>query len=395
MAKNLYEDALETFSYDEMVDSLSGVGAETGRLELKSELSDRPKIAHLACAMANADGGIIAIGIDEPAGASPLKVHGQMDVSDAVRTALIATINARVYPPPPLDLYAYENGGDAFLIVRVGRSVVGPHEYIASDNYNLPIKRGSLTGRLTLAEIDALRSRSQNAYSESPLGQREPWVTLNQWGSGPDLMIGIVLAPAVFLGERRTLDVDDDRFFHDVAVDSAGTEGRLHREFKLKVMVDSSWLHTAVTPEPGTMGAPQPEQQIEISSDGTITVKFLEPESLDSPRMALYLAVLATAYVTAQQVYRAFGIGPRVNAHIVTRLSGVADQQKMAKYYNDFFSVDLASQPFADAFLAPTMRMMRAANQNSKRDVVRNDILQAFVDSEIPIADELQRRWLA
>src|SRR5580658_4344934 len=103
MLKNIYEDALESFSFKEMLDALRGVGAETGRLEAKREMIAKHKLAHILCSMANADGGMIAIGIDDPDAAAPLYVHGKVDTSDSVRVGLAAAVNARVYPPMPLE----------------------------------------------------------------------------------------------------------------------------------------------------------------------------------------------------------------------------------------------------------------------------------------------------
>ena len=160
-----------------MLDSISGVGDETGRLELKRELTDRPKIAHLVCALANADGGIIAIGVDQPTKTAPLKVYGQIDTSDSARASLIAGINARIYPPPPLEIYAYHNAASSFIVLRVG-PVWWPLMSTSQATITIcPVKRANLTGRLTLGEIDALRSRSQNVYSKSPLGDRQDRVT--------------------------------------------------------------------------------------------------------------------------------------------------------------------------------------------------------------------------
>ena len=103
----------------------------------------------------------------------------------------------------------------------------------------------------------------------------------------------------------------------------------------------------------------------------------------------------STAYVAAQRVCYEFGTGSRVTAHVVMRLSQRAREEKIAQYYDDYFPIDLATQPYANAFLATIVRMLRAANQNSKRDQIRDEVLQPFVDNEIPVADELQRRWLA
>jgi Putative DNA-binding domain len=397
MAKNVYEDPLYNFTFDEMLASLSGIGIETGRLELKRELNAglRPQVAYIACAMANADGGLIAIGIDEPKGNAPLSVFGAVDTSDESRAALIAAMNARVYPPPPIELHPYEKSGSSFLIVRVGRSVVAPHEYIPADKPNLPIKRGNITDRLTLSEIDALRARSRNSRSESPLGQRYDWVTLQQVGTGPDFMIGIVITPTAYAPRRRVMDSDDDALCELVATNTSGRNGDVHRNLIQEVLPDGCWLHTPLPEQPvQPMPPPQPEEQIEIASDGKVIVKFLESDSWKRDFRKKYLDVLVVGYVASQRIYRGFGIAPRARAHIVMRLSAYAKAVEFAQGFDDVFDIDLATQTFADAFLATTMRMYRVAKLPTRREEIRT-MLQSYVDNAIPIADELQAKWLA
>jgi len=63
--KSLYTDRLESFSFEEMLGALNAVGVETQRLEFKREIPARA-LAQEVCSFANANGGIIVIGIEEP-----------------------------------------------------------------------------------------------------------------------------------------------------------------------------------------------------------------------------------------------------------------------------------------------------------------------------------------
>lgn len=396
--KNIYEDRLESISFQEMLDGLAGIGKETGRLEVKREPIANSKIAYIACSMANADGGIIAIGLQDPDANGAMRIHGVIDVSDRTKVGMLASINARVHPPLPLDIQGFESDDRAqsFLIVRVGRSETAPHEYTGSDEaHNLPVRRGSATGHLRLSEIDALRVRSSAAVSESPMGQQQfSRIYLQHEGTNPDFIFGLAVHPVFYPRTRRVMDLDDDHLCFSIAEVSKGANSALHHELAFETLIDGAWLHTALKTQQDAVGGrvPAPDQQIEIRSDGAIAVRFLQN---DTNLLGQFFGVLAVGYVAAQEVFWSFGLAPQAYFYHVQRLSAVARDSRIAQAYEDRFVVDLATEKFADAFLPTTMRMLRAANQNSRREVVRIDMLQAFVSSYIPYADELQKRWLS
>jgi hypothetical protein len=395
--KNIYEDQLEAFSFQEMLDGLAGVGVETGRLELKRERISTHKTAYIACSMANADGGIIALGLEEPNGTDPLRVHPGLDVSDRTKAALISGINARVYPPIPIDIHGYQNEdrSQSFLVLRIGRSDLAPHEYTGSDEaHNLPVRRGTTTDHLRLAEIDGLRA-SRSELQESPLGLDSSFrrIYLASEGMNPDCIFGMTIHPVFYHSVRRVMDVEDDQLCNGVAEETRGTDESLHEKLQLDTLIDGDWLHTPERTQADAIGGriPQPEHQLEIRSDGSIAVRFFQREGNLFHQL---FAVLAIGYVAAQEIFYAFDLSPQARIHLVLRLSAAAQEQHVAQSFEDYFPADLATQPFADAFLGTTTLILRGANQNSAREVVRNDMLQAFVDKYIPIADELQTRWL-
>jgi hypothetical protein len=90
-----------------------------------------------------------------------------------------------------------------------------------------------------------------------------------------------------------------------------------------------------------------------IESDGTITVRFLQKEGNLFEQL---LATLATGYVAAQEVFPAFGLGEQAHIYAVQRLTASAREVPIAQGYEDRFVVDLATEPFADAFAATTIR---------------------------------------
>jgi hypothetical protein len=96
----------------------------------------------------------------------------------------------------PLEIHGYESDDatESFLVLRIGRSEVAPHEYTVPDQKpNLPVRRGSTTDQLRLAEIDALQGRGSGASAESPLGER--YVRVNLVREGRDFFFGVQLWP--------------------------------------------------------------------------------------------------------------------------------------------------------------------------------------------------------
>ena len=398
IGRNIYEDPLEAFTFQGMLDGLVGVGVETGRLEVKRELVATHKLAYIACSMANAEGGIIAIGLNEPGEDGGLRIHGAVDISDGAKIGLLAGVNARVYPPLPLDIHGYENAdrSASFLVLRIGRSETAPHEYTGTDEkHNLPMRRGTTTDHLRLTEIDALRASRSFGPNDSPLGQKQfPQVSLQHEGTNPDFIFGMIVSPMHYRTTRRIMDVDDDRLCAKIAEDTKGVDGSLHGDLELSALIDGVWLHTSEkTQQDAIQGrSPRPDQQIQIESDGTITVRFLQR---DGNLFDQFFAVLASGYVAAQEIFYAFGLAPEAHVYVVHRLNAAVGAAQIAQHYEDRFTINLATQPFADAFLATTMLMLRAAKQSSKRDAVRNELLQAFVEKCISNSEELHRRWLA
>jgi len=400
MPRNVYTDPLEAFTYETMLEGLTGIGTETGRLEVKQERIPHGKLAHIACSFANADGGIIGIGLEDPDSPGGLKVHGQTEISDRTKAALVSAINARCYPPVPLDVHGYANadGSMSFLILRVARSTTAPHEYTGSEeSVNLPVRRGSITDRLRLAEIDALRTRAtEDATARaSPLGEREfSQVYLGSEGVDPEFIFGAQLQPVYFRQTRRIMDANDDALCKKAADRTMGPNHCMHSPLTLTTQTDGVWLHTAEYNEQGPGNRiPRPDEQIEILSDGTITARFKQKET---DLLHQFLAVLATGYVAAQELFYAFGIHPAAHVYVVARLNASAHETKpaFAQHFEDRFTIDLASEPFADAFHATTMLLYRASSRNSEREAVKQ-YLQDFVTSFVRVADDLQRRWLS
>lgn len=85
---DLLEDDLSSASYDEVLSALQGFRDEAERVEFKSAMPDRSKLVQTACAFANAFGGIIAIGLNDPDSSGAYSLHPRRLTSATLRKPL-------------------------------------------------------------------------------------------------------------------------------------------------------------------------------------------------------------------------------------------------------------------------------------------------------------------
>jgi hypothetical protein len=391
--KNMYIDRLDSFSFAEIFDALDSVGAETQRLEFKREIPAR-KLAQKICSFANASGGIIVIGIDEPTPGERLHLSPQpVDIGDKKILSYSATINALVYPQPPFEIFGYldASSGHTLLIVRIGSSSIGPHEYIGGDTNNLPIRRGTETRSLGLADIEALQRRRDGTPSESPLKHR-PFqkVMLIQTGTGGDFYFGVSVTPVVY-GPKRVMDPDDDIVCLAIEERTRGNKNIVHPSMMTTESTgEGFWMHTGDAP--GFAVQPNvPSAQIEIDSDGLILMRF---QQRDGNALDQYINVFLTAYAVAQEMFYHFRLSPYAQFYIVAHLNAEAPHSGAPQFHEDRIEVDLARQSFADAFTNTVMVMFRTAKQPKKRSEV-HELLGDHESSKLPLLDGQFERWLS
>jgi len=390
--KNMYTDRLESFSFTEMLEALSGVGTETQRLEFKREIPPK-KLGHRVCSMANASGGLIVVGIDNPIVGEDLRFAPvPTDVSDKKQLSYTASVNAWVYPQPPFEVYPFadEESDRTFLVVRVAASNVGPHEYIGGDESNLPIRRGTETKALSLVDIDALQRRRDTTISESPL-PKVPFqkIFLQQSGTGGDFYYGVHVTPLTY-GQRRIMDPDDDQVCLDIEKRTRGQHDVVHAAMpNHESTAYGFWMSSGDAP--GQNIQPNiPTSQLEILADGQVVIRLVQRERdvLDQ-----YVGSFLTAYAVAQEMFYHFRLAPTARFHVVAHLNAQAKSEKTAQFHEDRFTVDLARESFADAFTDTVMVMMRGAGQAWKRDDVHK--LLRDHEAKLPFLKRQLERWLS
>lgn len=391
--KNPYTQPLESFTFEEMAEALDAISTETGRLDFKEAMIPKTELAYRACAFANADGGLIIVGIKDPEEGKPLEFGPPPATDDKERLRVTASINSRVYPALPLDVMGYrsEDGKRAVLVIRIGFSLAAPHEYTGADNHNLPVRRGPLTDRLRLAEIHILQLRRTGEIVESPIWRKMlPHVNIMPTSGA---YIGIALSPRTYIAGRRIMDATDDILIDDLSEETRGPNDRFHGEMTLKGLADSIYLRSASwEPHTGaTTDYVPPADEMEIFSDGDIIIRHSQS---DRDARWQFHETMLLGYTFAQVIYYHFALRPELRVHVIARFDERRDKTSMplTDAYEDYFDIDLARDTFADAFLDTTMRLHRASNLTSTREAMR-DTLQSYSDG-FPLGDELRPRWL-
>jgi hypothetical protein len=396
--KNPYTQPLESFTFDEMVEALDAISSETGRLDFKAEMIPRTELAYRACSFANAEGGLIVIGIKDPVEGQQLEFGVPPKTDDKERLRVMAQINSRVYPAPPLDVMGYRSADatKAVLVIRIGFSIIAPHEYTGgTEKSNLPVRRGTETDRLRLGEIELLRLRRTGKQNQSPIWRKmQPQVYIQPLTDSG--FVGVSITPQTYAERRRILDVTDNHFIADLVSMTHGQDDRMHGRMTAKSLPDSLYLSTSDWKHPTgpVMGSVfmGPPHQIEIFSDGDI---ILRSAQTDQDATWQFIDVLLLSYTIAQGVIYHFGLRPEIRVHVIARF----DERRLdalihpADAYEDDFIIDLASETFSDAFCDTVMRLYRAGDNPPDRSHIQKTLVD-FSRTVLPLGDELRPRWL-
>jgi hypothetical protein len=400
--KNPYTEPLELFSFDEIVGALDAVSDETGRLDFKEEMIAKTELAYRACSFANAEGGLIVVGIKDPVAGRSLEFGKPAATDDKERLRVSAQINSRVYPALAIETFGYRSSDNskAIMVIRIPRSDVAPHEYTEGDKHNLPVRRGTATGRLTLPEIELLRLRRSTEMNDSPLVPKANSLVNLSPMNDRDGFVGVVVRPAAYSSKRRIMDIDDDHLCFGISEATRGADDMIHGELELKGSADSNvLLSKGWAPHQGAVVSSGygpdylgPPVHMEIYSDGDIVIRI--SQTAEDPFKQFVYALLM-AYAAAQEVFYNLAVAPEACFHVISRFDARRGDfpGHLPQAYEDRFDVNLSSETFADAFLNTVMRLFRAGDGSSKRDIVRN-ILDEYSRAVLPLGDELRPRWL-
>ncbi|PMR58833.1 hypothetical protein C1A38_22700 [Verrucosispora sp. ts21] len=123
---------------------------------------DRKALCGDVGGLANANGGLLILGMEEDSQGRAARAEG-VDISDAERLRLHQTVVANVQPTPTFDIIPVENPdrpGTGFLVIWVARTATAPHAYIQNNSLLYPKRIGTQTVWLTEALVaEAYRAR--------------------------------------------------------------------------------------------------------------------------------------------------------------------------------------------------------------------------------------------
>ena len=368
MIANVFGEPLERITPESFLAALKSMSVETGRLDFKRHDVSREQVARAAAAMANADGGILAIGFTDPADAEGVLVPsgGVVDISNDSLTGWYSAIHARVHPPMSLEIRGYELPDHVqFLIIRISTNHYAPHELVARDGErSLPVRRGSTTSRLTLAEINALIAQRNGSPPKSWLAGKQPLFPIRP-GLQDAKFFGVRFTPAAAMRERRILSRNDTLAIGQIITAVVGH----NLSPALQPVSSREWEgYFDINPRrPAPAGGfmfdfSLPTRVIHVRADGEVTVVVkIANEPIAYNYFDEWLKVLLAAHLTAHEVFHYLRVGPRGGVEVGISLAATRLQTTpiMPAQYEDWFAIDFSDQTFADAFTRTVMLCLR------------------------------------
>ncbi|WP_432954146.1 AlbA family DNA-binding domain-containing protein [Micromonospora haikouensis] len=156
----------ESLTYTQVAGLIPGT-AEGPDLDFKRDTygsrdKDRKALCGDVGGLANANGGLLILGMEEDSQGRAAKAEG-VNISDAERLRLHQTVVANVQPTPTFDIIPVEDPdrtGTGFLVIWVARIATAPHAYIQNNTLLYPKRIGTQTVWLTEALVaEAYRAR--------------------------------------------------------------------------------------------------------------------------------------------------------------------------------------------------------------------------------------------
>jgi len=231
--------------------------------------------------------------------------------------------------------------------------------------------------------VQTLRPIESEPNLASPLGDKGyPLVNLIPAGTNPDFTFGMQIWPKSYALKARYFDADDEDLIRAAEAFSRGTTGSLHTTLSLRTITDGVILSTPATGEKRPDGAiRQPDQQIQIDSDGDMTIRFVQDDN--NPYWQL-LALLGTAYLLTTRIYPSLGLEAAIRYRIEIRLhAGRERQQPVLPGYATFSDeASLDSKTFVDAFTDAVLSVLRSGGVSFARGEIQ-DTLRRFSQSEL------------
>jgi hypothetical protein len=388
--KNVYVEDLRDLTVDDIYQFCDGIHEENQRLEFKREIPAR-KIAYIACALANAEGGLIVVGVEDVKHDAPVEfAPTSPSIEPKSLLGISNSINALVNPAVPFEIRGIAGGagGHDLVVVRVSASFGGPHEFLGKEGRRLPVRRGNATDELTLSEIAALQARRFGNTDINASKRKEQYASIQQLGTGADFFFGVQFLPATPI-HMATMEKLDDDYLLEIERATRGPDDHIHEALTYTKRLTHG-IYLAERDSSGPSPDSHARHRMQFDSDGDVSLRFAQREARALKDQ--YYGILATGYYAAQKTFRHFGATSQVNVAFRSALNALAQTEKVPQGYAEHITIDLARETFADAFTDMVLRMYRVVNITSTREAIRVD-LQHYADTYFPGLDSLPDEW--
>lgn len=368
MPFNIFSDPLEGLTFDQFLSVLEAIKDEGQRLDFKANLdaSGERELAEDACALANAYGGLIVIGIEDPKktkGAITFAAQ-QPQTGDEAHLRIANRILGLTHPPISAEVMSLAEHSPPHrrsLLVRVRESVLAPHEFIPK--HSLVVRRGSRKAPLSLPEIEALlRRRDIGRHSlehrrDVPNVQYGP-SHANSYGDH----VGITVRPVEFITPYMDFGTDDEDIIRGV-IQKVPKQVFQYRPLELGLV--GGELSAEDESDPAAAGF-----AFEVRNDGRVTVRMELGwrEGLRSDIDDLAFALIFACEL-ARNVYYRWHYSPRASIHV-----GVANRTRASRtinalpeVYNGAFEIDLSLGSIDGGIARAIERIWRSAGSNPQR----------------------------
>lgn len=361
---NPYDGPLDSITYEEVREWIEAITLENQRLEIKSKY-DANAIARAVAAFANAIGGIIVIGFEDPVPGAPLVEAPIASIDDRVRRAMMSQIQARINPGLAVEICGYERADATHRcwVIRVPTSAVAPHELL-HDRGRLPVRRGSQIDHLTLAEIEQLILRRDGAPRITPPGREAgSWINIDPYTSG--WFFGIRVHSESFVQER-------------VLTQS------LEREIESAIKSLPGLAIDSKTMADGVLFFDENDTSLKLTRCGLNRVVHLNRAYVDQRAMIeirlpqdtehiwyQMVRIWANAIAAAALVFPILGAGPRLSGQFNYNIFGDHNERRgLPEMGRHAFRADLSRETFEQIVREPILYELRVGGQAAEPDEI-------------------------
>ncbi|MDB5070258.1 MAG: hypothetical protein JWM87_1369 [Candidatus Eremiobacteraeota bacterium] len=325
--------------------------------------------------MANATGGLIVVGINDPADGVPLSAsHAMLAVDEPARRRLRSQLLARAYPTVPIDVFGYQSAGgqESMLIVRVGESDIAPHEY-TEERGRFPVRRGTQIDGLALRELEALLYRRQDTEPGGPaetMGQ----IRFDAASPQPDF-IAIRLSPERPRSRvlRRAQQLEIEEMVRTLPGLNKG-------DVTAETLPDGVLFRHDVPIEGLDPDRETRTRRCYVGSSGDVELRL----PIDERNNLLYqvLRVMASGYALSSWTLRALGLGPVVSATLAFRYNDRSIHHGRFPLPTGgtlpISHIDFTRMSFEETFIDPVLYLMRWGGAAENDDEMRPALLNVW-----------------